>query len=39
MINRVRVGDQIEKVNGESMMNKRHFQVARLLRSIPAGQT
>lgn len=33
----IRVGDRIEKINGESMMSKRHFQVARLLRSIPIG--
>jgi len=34
----IQVGDLIEKVNGESMIGKRHFQVARLLRSIPIGR-
>jgi len=34
----IQVGDLIEKVNGESMIGKRHFQVARLLRSIALGR-
>jgi len=38
MQDQIHVGDQIEKVNGESMIGKRHFQVARLLRGIPVGQ-
>ncbi|CAD5225141.1 unnamed protein product [Bursaphelenchus okinawaensis] len=31
------IGDHIEKINGESMIGKRHFQVARVLRALPVG--
>lgn len=31
------VGQLIEKINGESMLGKRHFEVARVLRNLPIG--
>ncbi|CAD5231576.1 unnamed protein product [Bursaphelenchus xylophilus] len=31
------IGDHIEKINGESVIGKRHFQVARILRALPIG--
>lgn len=31
----IQVGDHIEKINGESMVGKRHFEVAKLLKDIP----
>ena len=35
----VDVGDLIEKIDGESMLGFRHFQVAKKLREIPKGVT
>jgi len=35
----ISIGDHIEKLNGESMINKRHYEVARLLKEIPTGST
>ncbi|KAI6231207.1 hypothetical protein M3Y95_00357000 [Aphelenchoides besseyi] len=34
----IQMGDHIESVNGESVVGKRHFQVANMLRNIPVGQ-
>uniref|UniRef100_A0A0R3RLI0 PDZ domain-containing protein n=1 Tax=Elaeophora elaphi TaxID=1147741 RepID=A0A0R3RLI0_9BILA len=31
------VGDFIEKINGESMVGRKHFDVARYLRALPIG--
>ncbi|VDO48824.1 unnamed protein product, partial [Onchocerca flexuosa] len=33
------IGDFIEKINGESMVGQRHFDVARYLRMLPVGST
>lgn len=33
------VGDHIEKLDGVSMIGKRHFEVARMLKDIPTGTT
>uniref|UniRef100_A0A915Q7P7 PDZ domain-containing protein n=1 Tax=Setaria digitata TaxID=48799 RepID=A0A915Q7P7_9BILA len=33
------VGDFIEKINGESMIGRRHYDVARYLRTLPTGST
>ncbi|XP_018562249.1 PDZ domain-containing protein GIPC3 [Anoplophora glabripennis] len=35
----IQVGDHIEKLNGEDMVGKRHFEVAKLLKDIPKGST
>ncbi|GAV04444.1 hypothetical protein RvY_14718 [Ramazzottius varieornatus] len=35
----VNVGDHIEKLNGESLVGCRHFEVARKLKDIPRGST
>ncbi|XP_046617857.1 PDZ domain-containing protein GIPC1 [Neodiprion virginianus] len=35
----IQVGDHIEKINGESLVGKRHFEVAKLLKDIPRGST
>lgn len=32
------VGDHIEKIDGESMVNCRHFEVAKRLKQIPKGK-
>ncbi|KAI6242673.1 hypothetical protein M3Y99_00172500 [Aphelenchoides fujianensis] len=34
----VAVGDLVECVNGESVVGKRHVEVARMLRALPVGQ-
>uniref|UniRef100_A0A915ENU6 PDZ domain-containing protein n=1 Tax=Ditylenchus dipsaci TaxID=166011 RepID=A0A915ENU6_9BILA len=34
----IQVGDHIEKINGESMIGKRHYQVAQALRSIQTNE-
>lgn len=34
----VMVGDHIEKIDGVSMVGKRHFEVAKALKEIPRGQ-
>lgn len=38
-IEHILVGDHIEKLNGESMVGKRHYEVARLLKDIATGST
>ncbi|KAF7280415.1 PDZ domain-containing protein GIPC-like protein kermit [Rhynchophorus ferrugineus] len=35
----IKVGDHIEKLNGENMVGKRHFEVAKALKDIPLGDT
>ncbi|CAB3402412.1 unnamed protein product [Caenorhabditis bovis] len=34
-----RVGQIIEKINGESVLGRRHYQVARILKNIKKGET
>lgn len=31
------IGDHIEKLDGVSVVGKRHYEVARLLKDIPTG--
>ncbi|CAG9863111.1 unnamed protein product [Phyllotreta striolata] len=38
-ISHIQVGDHIEKLNGENMVGKRHFEVAKALKDIPRGST
>lgn len=38
-VQHIQVGDHIEKLNGENMIGKRHFEVAKLLKEIPKGST
>lgn len=38
-IEHICVGDHIEKLNGQNMVGKRHFEVARMLKDIPTGET
>lgn len=33
------VGDHIEKIDGLSLVGKRHFEVAKMLKEIPKGTT
>lgn len=35
----IAVGDHIEKINGESLIGCRHFEVAKKLKEIPKGAT
>ncbi|CAK1553711.1 unnamed protein product [Leptosia nina] len=35
----IQVGDHIERLQGESMVGKRHYEVAKLLKEIPLGTT
>uniref|UniRef100_A0A8D8XAI3 PDZ domain-containing protein GIPC1 n=1 Tax=Cacopsylla melanoneura TaxID=428564 RepID=A0A8D8XAI3_9HEMI len=35
----IQVGDHIEKINDESLIGRRHFEVAKLLKDIPKGTT
>ena len=35
----IEVGDHIEKLNGENMIGKRHYEVAKILKDIPKGTT
>ena len=35
----VQIGDQIEKINGLSLIGRRHYEVARMLKDIPRGST
>ncbi|KAJ8929038.1 hypothetical protein NQ314_018307, partial [Rhamnusium bicolor] len=35
----IQVGDHIEKLDGENMVGKRHFEVAKILKEIPRGAT
>ncbi|KAH8340096.1 hypothetical protein KR067_009200 [Drosophila pandora] len=38
-IEHICVGDHIEKLNGQNMVGKRHYEVARMLKDIPTGGT
>uniref|UniRef100_A0A1A9WP09 PDZ domain-containing protein n=1 Tax=Glossina brevipalpis TaxID=37001 RepID=A0A1A9WP09_9MUSC len=38
-VEHILVGDHIEKLDGVSMVGKRHYEVARLLKEIPTGNT
>ncbi|CAH1113943.1 unnamed protein product [Psylliodes chrysocephalus] len=38
-ITQIQVGDHIEKLNGVSMIGKRHFEVAKALKEIPLDST
>jgi len=33
----IEVGDHIERINSTSLVGKRHFEVARMLKDIPKG--
>ena len=33
------VGDHIEKIDGESLVGCRHYEVAKMLKEIPRGTT
>ena len=33
------VGDHIEKIDGESLVGCRHYEVAKMLKEIPKGTT
>lgn len=35
----IQIGDHIEKLDGLSVVGKRHYEVARLLKDIPTGTT
>ncbi|KAL7639022.1 UNVERIFIED_CONTAM: hypothetical protein RMT77_010556 [Armadillidium vulgare] len=35
----IEVGDHIEKIDGLSLVGKRHFEVAKMLKEIPKGTT
>jgi len=35
----IRVGDHIEKIDSTSLVGKRHFEVAKMLKEIPKGAT
>jgi len=35
----IEVGDHIEKIDGESLVGCRHFEVANMLKNIPKGKT
>ncbi|XP_045513035.1 PDZ domain-containing protein GIPC3 [Pieris brassicae] len=35
----IEVGDHIERLEGENMVGKRHYEVAKLLKDIPLGTT
>lgn len=38
-IQHIEVGDHIEKLDGENMVGKRHYEVAKILKDIPKGST
>lgn len=38
-ISHIEVGDHIEKLDGENMVGKRHYEVAKILKDIPKGTT
>ncbi|SPP75227.1 PDZ domain-containing protein GIPC3 [Drosophila guanche] len=38
-IEHICVGDHIEKLDGQNMVGKRHYEVARMLKDIPTGDT
>lgn len=33
----LQVGDHIEKIDNETMVGRRHYEVAKLLKDIPKG--
>ena len=33
------IGDHIERIDGVSLVGKRHFEVAKMLKEIPKGTT
>merc|ERR1712037_538314 len=35
----IEVGDHIEKIDGESLVGCRHYEVAKMLKEIPRGST
>ncbi|XP_037070619.1 PDZ domain-containing protein GIPC3-like [Pollicipes pollicipes] len=35
----VKVGDQVERIDGTSLVDCRHYQVAKMLKDIPVGTT
>ncbi|XP_013188228.1 PDZ domain-containing protein GIPC3 [Amyelois transitella] len=35
----IEIGDHIEKLDGENMVGKRHYEVAKMLKDIPLGTT
>ena len=35
----MQVGDHIEKIDGESLVGCRHYEVAKMLKEIPKGST
>ena len=35
----IQVGDHIEKIDGESLVGCRHYEVAKMLKEIPKGAT
>ncbi|XP_043510439.1 PDZ domain-containing protein GIPC3 isoform X2 [Frieseomelitta varia] len=35
----IEVGDHLEKINSTSLIGKRHFEVAKMLKEIPMGET
>jgi C-terminal processing protease CtpA/Prc len=37
--NLVKIGDHIEKINDKTVVGIRHFEVAKMLKSIPIGST
>lgn len=37
--NLVKIGDHIEKINDQSIVGTRHFEVAKMLKDIPVGAT
>ncbi|UJR25405.1 hypothetical protein I4U23_006752 [Adineta vaga] len=37
MKNLIKIGDHIEKINDQSVVGVRHFEVAKILKSIPVG--
>jgi hypothetical protein len=38
-LSHIMIGDHIEKLDGVSMIGRRHYEVARLLKDIPTGST
>ena len=35
----VKIGDHIEKINDQSLVGTRHFEVAKMLKELPVGST
>ena len=35
----IEVGDHLEKINSTSLIGRRHFEVAKMLKEIPMGET